>query len=118
MDQKFVEQMKEKLLEQKKQILESLAGQSADFRKIVEGVDTGDVVDIASDAIDRTMLESLSAQDVNRLQLIDSALDRIKQGKYGHCLKCNKEIPQARLEVIPYAFMCIECKSKEELRNR
>lgn len=118
MDKKFIEKMKKQLLAQKTTILESLANQNADFRKIVEGVETGDVIDIASDAIDRTMLESMSSQDANRLQLIDNALDRIKQGKYGICLTCGKDIPKARLEVIPYAFMCIDCKSKEEMRNR
>ncbi|MBQ1197775.1 MAG: TraR/DksA C4-type zinc finger protein, partial [Spirochaetaceae bacterium] len=57
-------------------------------------------------------------KDLNRLKLIDSALSRIEQGKYGLCMKCGKKIPQARLEAIPYALMCIECKSADERRNR
>ncbi|MDR2028346.1 MAG: TraR/DksA family transcriptional regulator, partial [Treponema sp.] len=51
-------------------------------------------------------------------KLIDSALTRIQQGKYGLCMKCGKRIPQDRLEAIPYALMCIECKTAEERRNR
>jgi RNA polymerase-binding transcription factor DksA len=43
---------------------------------------------------------------------------RIEQGKYGLCLKCGKRIPQERLEAIPYAFLCINCKSDDERKNR
>ena len=118
MEKEFVEEMKLKLLTQRKKILDSLASQNDDFKKLSETGDAGDVVDIASDVVDGNLLDSLGAQDAQRLQLIDSALDRIEQGKYGHCLKCNKEIPKARLEALPYAFLCIECKNKEERRNR
>ncbi len=119
MDKEFVEQMRVKLEEQKKTILESLAAQNADYKKIVESGDaTGDVIDVASDVIDGQLLESLGTQDANRLQQIKNALDRIKQGKYGLCLKCGKEIPRERLETLPYAFMCVDCKTHDERRNR
>ena len=118
MEKEFVEKMKEKLLEQRNTILTSLAAQNEDLKKIVETTDTGDVIDVASDVIDGKMLESLNQQDSNRLQMINNALDRIKQDKYGLCLRCGKEIPKDRLEAIPYAFMCIECKSRDERRNR
>ena len=110
--------MKEALLEQKKEIIDQLMANNADFRQIVEGMEAKDEVDVASDAIDRKMLEAVGSKDMNRLNLIDAALARIEQGRYGLCLKCGKHIPQARLEAIPYAFMCIECKSSDERRNR
>lgn len=118
MEKDFVEKMKDLLVQQRNTILDSLASQSEDFKKIVETVETGDVVDVASDVVDGKLLESLGAQDSNRLQMINNALDRIKQGTYGKCLVCGKEIPVARLEAIPYAFMCIDCKSRDERRNR
>lgn len=110
--------MKANLLEQKEQIIKSLADKHSEYKKMVESGEPGDEVDIASDAIDGALLESLGAQDSNRLTMINNALDRINQGKYGICLKCHKEIPIARLEAIPYAFMCITCKSEDERRNR
>ncbi|MCI1209470.1 MAG: TraR/DksA family transcriptional regulator [Treponema sp.] len=118
MEKEFIEEMKEKLLTQKKKILASLASQNDDYKKFSESADSGDVVDIASDVVDGNLMDSLGAQDAQRLQLINNALDRIEQNKYGHCLKCNKEIPEERLKAIPYAFLCIECKNKEERRNR
>lgn len=118
MEKEFVEKMKEQLKIQKQQILESLAGQSDDMKQLVKTVESGDEADVASDAIDRTLLTALGAQDAKRLQQIDSALDRIYQGKYGRCLKCGKEIPSERLETLPYALMCVPCASAEERRNR
>ena len=118
MEKAFVEKMKEKLIEQKNTILGSLAAQNEDYKKIVEGGESGDEVDVASDVVDGRLLESLGAQDSNRLQMINNALDRIKQGTYGRCLVCKEEIPEERLEAIPYAFMCINCQSRTERQNR
>ncbi len=118
MDSKFVEETKEKLLAQKKTILEALENQNADMKSLVKPVESGDEADVASDAVDRTLLDSLGAQDAQRLRLIDSALDRIRLEKYGICVGCGKEIPEARLNALPYALMCITCASAEERRNR
>ena len=109
--------MKERLLEQRNQVLESLAAQHDEFKDLVSKVESGDEIDVASDAVDRNMLDSLGAQDANRLTLINNALLRIQQGKYGLCVKCGKPIPEARLDALPYAFMCINCASKSEKRR-
>ena len=118
MEKDFTTKMKETLIEMKKEIVSQLMSNSSEFRDIVEGMDAKDSVDIASDEIDRKMLEAAGMKDLNRIKLIDSALTKIEQGKYGICVKCGKKIPQARLEAIPYALMCIECKSADERRNR
>ena len=114
----FTDKMEQSLLEQKSVLMENLIAKNKDFKEIVEGMDPKDLADIASDDIDRKMIEALGSQEINLLKLIDSALTRIKQGKYGICIKCGKRIPQKRLEAIPYALMCIDCKSEEERRNR
>lgn len=118
MDQKFIKKMQEKLLAEKEVIELALADQNAEFKKIVAGGEKGDEADIASDVVDGALLQSRGKQDANRLQMINNALDRIKQGKYGICLICKKEIPKERLELIPYAFMCLDCKSRDERRKR
>jgi RNA polymerase-binding protein DksA len=118
MKKDFPEAMKDSLTALKKEIIANLMASSEDFKEIVEGMDPKDIADTASDDIDRKMIEALGSQELKRLKLIDSALTRIEQGKYGVCIKCGKHIPQARLEAIPYALMCIECKTAEERRNR
>ena len=118
MDETFIEEMKSKLLEQRSEILKSLEIQSEDMRGLIKTVESGDEADVASDAIDRTLLNAMGEQDANRLQQINNALDRIKQGRYGLCLQCGSEIRKERLEAIPYAFMCIGCASEAERKNR
>jgi RNA polymerase-binding protein DksA len=118
MEQTFINRMDKSLSTLKAEIVNNLIAGSEDFKEIVEGMDPKDLADIASDDIDRKMIEAIGSQELKRLKLIDSALTRIRQGKYGLCVKCGKKIPQDRLEAIPYALMCIECKTAEERRNR
>ncbi len=118
MEQDFVGNMKTSLIALKTEIISNLMAGSSDFREIVEGMDPKDFADIAADDIDRKMIEAVGTQDLKRLRLIDSALTRIQQGKYGLCMKCGKRIPRERLEAIPYALMCVECKNADERRNR
>ncbi len=118
MDKAFIEQMKDELYRQKEEIVKSLMSESEDFNAIVIAKQPKDLADIAADDIDRNTLETLSANDVRRLRLIDSALSRIVNERYGLCMRCNKKIPKERLMAIPYALMCIECKSTDERQNR
>lgn len=118
MEEKFVQSMKESLSALKKEIIENLIANNADFRAIVEGMDPKDFADVASDDIDRKMIEAIGSQDLKRLRSIDAAITRIQQGRYGLCLKCSKKIPLERLKAIPYAVMCIDCQKGEERRNR
>lgn len=117
MDATFIEEMKNYLLAQKAEILKSLEIQSEDMKELIKTVESGDEADVASDAIDRTLLNAMGAQDANRLQQINNALDRIKQGRYGFCLECGAEISQPRLEALPYASLCIDCASESERRG-
>jgi len=114
----FKKAMKEKLLKIKEQILTQLVSESDEFQEIVDDMEQKDLADIAADGIDRRILEVLGSQEIKRLQLVDSALARIENGHYGVCMNCGKKIPQERLQAIPYAILCINCKSSEERRNR
>ena len=118
MNKTIMEKMRKNLLMQKEKILKQLASENDDFQKLIKGMDSKDLADIAASDIDRATLETLGSQDMRRLTLIDAALVRIENGRYGVCLSCGKKIPTARLEAIPHAFLCIECKSSEERKNR
>ena len=117
-EREFITKMEKFLADQKREIISNLVVSSEDFKEIVEAMDPKDLADVASDDIDRKMIEAMGSQELKRLGMIDAALTRIKQGKYGLCMKCGKKIPNERLEAIPYALMCIECKTAEEKRNR
>ena len=53
-------------------------------------------------------------EETKQLQEVEAALDRIERGIYGVCEDCEKRIPKARLDVVPYATLCVECKRAEE----
>jgi len=59
---------------------------------------------------DRHMSEK--ANDV--IVLIDRALGRIDDGTYGLCESCGNPIPEARLEAVPYAALCMSCQASQE----
>ena len=48
------------------------------------------------------------------LTAIDEALGRIESGTFGTCGRCGKPIAEDRLDAIPYANRCIDCKRLEE----
>ena len=39
------------------------------------------------------------------------ALDR---GQYGECIRCDDDINEKRLEVVPWATMCVRCQEEAE----
>ncbi len=46
------------------------------------------------------------------LRQIETALQRIESGSYGTCEHCGIDIDEARLEVLPFATVCVACAEK------
>ncbi len=72
------------------------------------------MADQGTDTMDREMQFMFASKSGRLVYHIDEALRRIQDGSYGICQTCNKPISQARLEAVPHARLCIDCKSKEE----
>ncbi len=53
-----------------------------------------------------------------KIRLLNDAMRRLQEGHFGNCEMCGDLIPDARLQVIPYATFCIECKEKVEDKKR
>lgn len=54
-----------------------------------------------------------ASQDLKeRLNAIDSALEKIRAGKYGWCENCGKNIEEKILAVDPESRFCKDCKKK------
>ncbi len=51
-----------------------------------------------------------------QLRKVEEAINNLEHGEYGVCERCGEEIPQARLEAIPYTTLCYDCKNNEEER--
>jgi DnaK suppressor protein len=73
--------------------------------EIVSDADEGDP-DLAEREKVTTLMRSLK----NKLALIDYALRQAREGTYGMCEGCGKPINPARLEAVPEATLCVECK--------
>jgi DnaK suppressor protein len=115
---KFVQEMEKQLLTMRKELLEKLSEDNSDFREMVNAMGIKDSIDVAADDIAFKKMEAINKHEANRLRSIENALSRIANGKYGHCLRCSKKIPEERLSAIPYAVLCIDCKNAEESPGR
>jgi RNA polymerase-binding protein DksA len=72
------------------------------------------LADSATGTLDREIDYSLEANAEQVLAQIDAALKRIDEGTYGKCTNCGKEIPEERLEAVPWASLCIDCQRLRE----
>ena len=70
------------------------------------------MADMGSDNYDQDFTLRLVMNGQETLSQIDDALERINDGTYGICECCGNKIPKGRLQVIPYAKMCVKCAEK------
>lgn len=49
---------------------------------------------------------------------IDNALLSIEAGTYGKCQACKENIEKGRLEIMPYAELCVTCKAKNGKKSK
>ena len=111
----FTQEMKEKLMAERNEILAKLNSEEDKFRtEAMVSSGRGDSSDLASDEGDYRKMEALNAMDARKLKAIEGALKRINEGKYGYCLQCGKKIPEGRLRAIPSSVLCVECKAENE----
>jgi RNA polymerase-binding protein DksA len=116
MDKKFIEERKKDLLLRKENIkkqLSSFAKQSTskkdDYQ--TEWTEFGDKDDDNVSEVEN-FERNLTLEDTLELSLnkINKALEKIKDGTYGRCEKCNGPIAEGRLKVFPSASACMKCK--------
>jgi len=62
-------------------------------------------------AVERERDLALSAQARAAIEQIDRAIEKIHDGSYGKCDSCGTTIPKERLRALPYAALCVKCKS-------
>ena len=72
--------------------------------------------DTATVTFDRELDYTLEENAESVLTAIDAALRRIEEGTYGTCQRCGRQIAPERLEALPYAELCIDCKREVERR--
>lgn len=73
-----------------------------------------DLADIGSENFSRDTDLSLMSEEGRKIMLINEAIDRLFHGEFGICFDCGGKIAEGRLNAIPYAKLCIECKAERE----
>lgn len=76
------------------------------------------MADHGTDAMEREKSQLLVQRGGDYLDYLNEALQRIENGTFGICRTCSGEIGHARLEAVPTATQCIECKSKREQESQ
>ena len=71
-----------------------------------------DAMDMAAHATDVAMQIRLRQADSKLLHAIEEALARIRDEKFGTCEECGEPISPARLEAVPWARRCRDCKER------
>jgi DnaK suppressor protein len=77
-----------------------------------------DPTDRAALETDRNFLLRIRDRERKLIEKIKEALERIDQGSFGICEVCGKEISEERLMARPVTTLCIDCKKKQEARER
>ena len=102
--------LRDQLQEERSRVREQLArlghGDDADLDFDENFADSGQVT------AERGEVEALSGQLSETLSDIEYALAKFENGTYGECESCHQRIPEARLEAMPAARLCIQCASK------
>ena len=113
MDKKKVEYFKKRLEERQRQLRVNVSRTEQDGRSSAE--DTAqDVADKAASSYNKEFLFHQSNSERQLLQMVEGALSRIREGTFGQCISCGKDINPKRLEAVPWTRHCIECQEKAE----
>ena len=116
-DEKFLAHQKAALERERATYVEQASSLQAEADLLIAEMEPGDIQfdeesgEGGTVAVDRERDLALSAQALEAVEEIDAALQKIVGGRYGICENCGQLIAKARLEALPYARLCIACKS-------
>jgi DnaK suppressor protein len=113
MDKRKAEAYRKRLLAKQVELLRLVTKSEQDGREADEEA-TQDIADKAANSYTKEFLFHQSDENRRILQLVNEALDRLKNGGYGLCVACHEEVEQKRLEAVPWARHCIECQTKQD----
>ena len=69
------------------------------------------MADQGTDSQEREKAFLFASRESQYFERLELALKRIDDGTFGVCVRCKKNIDRERLEAVPIATMCIDCKT-------
>ena len=113
MDKKKLETFKKRLEERQRELRSAMTRTAQDGRD-ADAESAQDIADRAANSYNKEVLFHQSNTDRQLLQMVDGALNRIREGSFGECISCGQEINPKRLEAVPWTRHCIACQEKLE----
>jgi len=113
MEKKKLDYFKKRLESRQQELRRTVIRTEQDGRTTDED-SAQDIADRAASSYTKEFLFHQSNNDRQLLQMVEGALSRIREGSFGECISCGKEINPKRLEAVPWTRHCIECQEKLE----
>ena len=113
-----LEHFRKIILEKRKEILEELETLKSSMMDSTTGEYTSESssyslhMEQGTDTMEREKTFLFASREGKFLNYLDDALKRIEKGDYGFCNDCGKLIDKERLEAVPHAQLCVDCKTK------
>ena len=113
-----LEHFKTIILEKRKEILEELESLKSTMMDVttgqyeIENSTYSSHMEQGTDAMEREKTFLFASREGKFLNYLDDALKRIENGTYGFCTECGTLMDKERLEAVPHAHQCIDCKTK------
>jgi RNA polymerase-binding transcription factor DksA len=119
---KQIEVLQHRLLRERDRALRSLGQFDEQAKQSAEQNDSDSysysdhMADLGTDAMEREKMLLFASKEGRYLYRVEEALRRLykEPETFGHCHSCGKLIDFERLEALPHARYCIDCKLKEE----
>ena len=113
MDKKRLDHFR-KILETRQQELRRMVVRTEQDGR-AQDLDTAqDIADRAASSYNKEFLFHQSNTDRQLLQMVENALDRLREGVFDQCVSCGDDINGKRLEAVPWTRYCIACQEKME----
>lgn len=92
-----------------KKRLAELDHRLVDIEHDLDEAKPADFEEAATDRLSDEMLEELGSVGLTEVRMIEAALKRLADGKYGKCVNCGEMISDARLDAVPHTPLCKDC---------
>ncbi len=121
MDKQQREALRDILLEKRAQLIEALNSYDTGYNAASRDNPrentsyASHMADQGTDTMAQEQQYFFASREENYLYHLEKALERLNDEDFGLCVRCGTDIGFERLEAVPHARLCIECKSREEV---
>ncbi len=123
--EKDLKDLEQRLLSERARLMKEMGHLENTVLKVNPRDSAGDLsgysfhmADAGTDAYEREKAFQFASTEGRLLMDLNEALRRLYRGEYGICESCGNPIAKARLEAMPTARLCRDCKEKEERESR